>query len=316
MHFAKTTLSKTFQALSLVFIAGALVSCSEADVAKTEVKQQTTAQEPSVSQVEANQVVPTDPQLSVQLWSVKDAMTADFEGTLTKLAAMGFQGVEFAGIFGRFEQNPEGLKVFLKSIGLKPSGAHVHFDKFTPENFENTVAFYQAIDCYYLIIPMDQRAFTVEGAKEVAADLAALQEQLAPFGMRAGYHNHKPEMLGEMGQTPWDVIGMGTNDQVILQQDVGWTEVAGKDPVDLVKAYPGRTVTTHYKASAPEPGNSEDPIIGQDTTDWKALITANRTIGGTEWLVVEQESYPEGMTPMESVEASLKGLQTILADMK
>ncbi|WP_340677229.1 sugar phosphate isomerase/epimerase [Paraglaciecola sp.] len=317
MHFAKTTISKTIQSIGLLLIAGAGVSCSKAEITKTEVKQkQAAVQQDDVSQTQVSAVAVTDPQLSVQLWSVQDAMQADFEDTLTKLAAMGFQGVEFAGIFGKYEKNPEGLKVFLDTLGLKPSGAHVHFDKFTPENFENTVAFYQAIDCYYLIIPMDERAFTVEGAKEVAADLAALQEKLAPFGMRAGYHNHKPEMIGEMGHTPWDVIGMGTNNQVILQQDVGWTEVAGKDPVAMIKAYPGRTVTTHYKASAPEPGNSEDPIIGRDTTDWKALITANRTLGGTEWLVVEQESYPEGMTPMESVEASLKGLQTILDEMK
>ena len=201
-------------------------------------------------------------------------------------------------------------------MGLKASGAHVPFEKFSPQQFETTVAFYKALDCHYLIIPMDQRAFTVEGAKAVAADLAAVQEKLTPLGMQVGYHNHKPEMLGEMGKTPWDLIGKNTNSNVILQQDVGWTEVAGKDPVDFIKAYPGRTVTTHYKASAPEPGNTEDPIIGKDTTDWKAVITANKTIGGTRWLVVEQESYPAGMTPMQSVEASLKGLQAIIKDMK
>ncbi|MBK8187096.1 MAG: sugar phosphate isomerase/epimerase [Cellvibrio sp.] len=262
----------------------------------------------------AADIKPTDPQLSVQLWSIKDDVGADFEGTLKKLAAMGFQGVEFAGNFGAYANDAKGLKVFLDKTGLKASGAHVHFDKLTPETIDATIAFYKAIDCKYLIIPMDKRAFTNEGAKEVAADLKKVQEKLAAHGMRTGYHNHKPEMLGEMGNTPWDVIGKNTNSDIILQQDVGWTEVAGKNPVDFVKAYPGRTITTHYKASAPEEGNLEHPIIGQDTTDWKALIEANRTVGGTLWLVVEQESYPKDMTPMQSVEASLKGLQKIIAD--
>lgn len=307
MPHAKSRLSTSFQALSLAIIAGLGVSCSEADQSKS-------AAVAPASQM-MNKVVATTPQLSVQLWSIKDAMLADFSGTLTKLAAMGFDGVEFAGIFGKYENDPQGLKGFLAELGLECSGAHVHFDKFSSENFDATVNFYKTVGCNNLIIPMDQRAFTVDGAKEVAADLEALQIKLSPLNLRAGYHNHKPEMLGEMGQTPWDVIGMGTNSQVILQQDVGWTEVAGKDPVAMVKAYPGRTITTHYKASAPEPGNPEDPIIGQDTTDWKALITANKTYGGTHWLVVEQESYPAGMTPMESVEASLKGLQAIIADM-
>lgn len=295
MFNLKKKLTKTMQAMSLVLIAGAVSSYAYADDVA---------------------VAATQPQLSVQLWSVKDAMQADFEGTMTKLAAMGFQGVEFAGNFGKYANDPAGLKAFLAKLGLKASGAHVPFDKFSPEQFDATVAFYKAINCNYLIIPMDQRAFTVEGAKAVAADLAAVQKKLTPLGMRVGYHNHKPEMMGDMGKTPWDVIGKNTNSQVILQQDVGWTEVAGKDPVDMVKAYPGRTITTHYKASAPEPGNTEDPIIGKDTTDWKALITANKTIGGTQWLVVEQESYPAGMTPMQSVEASLKGLQAIIAEMK
>ena len=263
----------------------------------------------------AADVAPTSPQLSVQLWSIKDDVAKDFEGTLKKLADMGFQGVEFAGNFGPYAEDPKGLKKFLNKLGLKASGAHVGFDKFSDENFDKTVAFYKAIDCHYLIIPMDHRAFTQEGAKEVAADLEQVQAKLKPHGMHTGYHNHKGEMLGKEGKTPWDVIGTGTSSEVILQQDVGWTEVAGKDPIDFIKAYPGRTITTHYKAAAPEEGNKENPIIGKDTTDWEALIVANRTVGGTLWLVVEQEVYPEGMTPMQSVEASLKGLQKVIAGM-
>jgi sugar phosphate isomerase/epimerase len=305
MQFVKNYVCRSVQVVSMVALTSVTLSCT--DAVKKDVAAVT---------LDLKNETMTVPPLSVQLWSVKDALTADFSGTLRSLAAMGFQGVEFAGIFGEYADDPKGLLSFINGLGLKASGAHVPFSKFTPENFDDTVAFYQDLDCHYLIIPMDQRAFTVEGAQIVAAELEALQVKLAPLGMRIGYHNHKPEMLGEMGQTPWDVIGQNTTSQVILQQDVGWTEVAGKDPVAMVNAYPGRTITTHYKASAPEPGNPEDPIIGKDTTDWKALITANVTVGGTQWLVVEQESYPEGMTPMQSVEASVKGLQKIIDEMK
>lgn len=269
----------------------------------------------SMSAFSAN-TAPTSPQLSVQLWSIKEDVAKDFEGTLKQLKAMGFQGIEFAGNFGPYAENPAGLKAFLDKLGLKASSAHVQFDKLSPESFDETVAFYKAIGCKYLIIPMDQRAFTVDGAKTVAAELEAIQKKLAPHGMYTGYHNHKPEMLGENGKTPWDVIGKGTSQEVVLQQDIGWTEVAGKDPIDFIKAYPGRTIVTHYKSAAPEPGNKENPIIGKDTTDWKSVITANKTIGGTLWFVVEQEVYPDGLTPMQSVEASLKGLQKVIADMK
>jgi len=260
-------------------------------------------------------VTPTQPKLSVQLWSVKDDVAKDFEGTLKQLKAYGFQGVEFAGNFGKYADDPKGLKAFLDKTGLKASAAHVPFEKFSPENFEKTVAFYKAIGCNLLIIPMDKRAQTLEGAKEVAKDLSDIEAKLAPLGMHTGYHNHKPEMLDIDQTTPWDVIAKNTPATVVLQQDVGWTEAAGKNPVDIIKNYPGRTIVTHYKAAAPEPGNKENPIIGEDSTDWKSLIVANRTFGGTLWLVVEQEVYAEGMTPMQSVEASLKGLKKEITEL-
>ena len=262
----------------------------------------------------AADVAPTSPQLSVQLWSVREDVARDFTGTLKELAAMGFQGVEFARDFGPYANDPQGLRALLADLGLGVSGAHVLMEQLSPANFDATVAFYQALGCQYLIVPMDARAFQAESAKAVAADLEAVQQKLTPLGMQTGYHNHKPEMLGETGRTPWDVIAINTSQSVILQQDVGWTEAAGKNPIDLVNAYPGRTLTTHYKTAVPGGGDAQQPIIGQDSTDWKALIAANSTAGGTLWIVVEQEVYPQGMTPLQSVQASLKGLQAIMAD--
>jgi sugar phosphate isomerase/epimerase len=261
-------------------------------------------------------IAPTSPQVGVQLWSVREEVARDFTGTLQKLAAMGFQGVEFARDFGPYADDPNGLREFLAANGLQVAGAHVLMDQLQGANFAATVAFYQALGCRYLVVPMDARAFKVETAGAVAADLTAVQQKLAPLGMRVGYHNHKPEMLGEPGNTPWDVIGRNTPQTVILQQDVAWTAAAGKNPVDVIRAFPGRILTTHYKAAVPGGGDAQHAIIGQDGTDWKTLLQANRSMGGTLWLVVEQEVYPPGMTPLQSVAASLKGLQSIMAELK
>jgi sugar phosphate isomerase/epimerase len=84
------------------------------------------------------------------------------------------------------------------------------------------------------------------------------------------------------------------------------------DPVEYVRRYPGRTLTTHYKVRLPEGTKGKLPIIGQDTIDWPALIQANIEVGGTRWLVVEQEEYPNDLTPMQAVEMSKKGLDTYL----
>lgn len=256
---------------------------------------------------------PTSPQVSVQLWSVKEDVARDFTGTLKSLAAMGFQGVEFARDFGPYANDPQGLREFLAANGLQVSGAHVMMDQLQGAKFDATVAFYQALGCKYLIVPMDMRAFKAETAGALAADLTAVQEKLAPLGMQVGYHNHKPEMLGDPGKTPWDVIAGNTPQSVVLQQDVAWTVAAGKNPIDIIEASPGRILTTHYKAAVPGGGDAQQPIIGKDAMDWKALLRANSSVGGTLWLVVEQEVYPDGMTPLQSVEASLQGLQAIMA---
>lgn len=257
---------------------------------------------------------PALPQVSVQLWSVKDDVKHDFKGTLEALAAMGFDGVEFAGEFGEFADNPAGLKDFLDKINLKVSGAHLHFDRLNPENFDDTVAFYRAIGCDTLIEAMDKRAWDPEGVHQVVNELNRLAAKLAPHDIAIGYHNHAQEFGDFQGSTYWDIIAQSTSASVVLQLDVGWATYAGKDPVEYVRRYPGRVLTTHYKIRTPESGKNITPIIGQDTIDWTALLAANIEVGGTQWLVVEQEEYPNGMTPMQAVKASKEGLDKYLAN--
>lgn len=252
------------------------------------------------------------PLYGVQLWSVKDEVKQDFEGTLTKLSALGFKGVEFAGEFGRYAGDAAGLRAFMDKAGLACASAHVDFEALKPSNFSKTTMFYKAAGCPNLIIAMDRRAATLEGAAAVAKELSALSHALAPLGMKIGYHNHAEEMTGTDGKTPWDVIAAGTPAAVILQQDVGWTTFAGKDPVELVKRYPGRSVSLHFKAKFAR-GTQGTNIIGQDKTDWASVAHAAKSVGGAEWFIVEQEDYPNGMGQLESVAASMRGLQAALA---
>lgn len=255
-----------------------------------------------------------EPRLGVQLWSVKDEIKRDFEGTLGKISRLGFQGVEFAGEFGRYKDDPAGLKAFLDANKLQCAGAHMHFDQLAAERFEATTAFYKALGCDNLVISMDKRGATTEGSAQMSQELTALAARLAVKGMRIGYHNHDQEMAGAFGNTPWDVIARGTPKTSILQQDVGWTTFAGKDPAAYVKAYPGRTRSTHFKAKLVKGATRGTPVIGQDGTDWVALTRAVRQVGGTDWIIVEQEEYPNGMGQLEAVAASLKGLRAVLAD--
>lgn len=255
------------------------------------------------------------PQISLQLWSIKDDLKRDFEGSLRRVAALGFSGVEFAGDFGPYANNPQGLKQFLDQLGLKAAGAHVGFDKFNDKNFYATVAFYQTLGCQNLIVPWDDRIATKNGALQVAKELREVAVKLRAFGMRTGYHNHHEEMLEVEGKTIWQWIADNTPAEVILQQDVGWTTYAGKNPIEFVRMYPGRTLLTHYKAKLPK-GESGTPIIGKDRIQWKPLYLSNRDLGGTQWLTVEQEEYPNGLSPFDSVKASLDNLRGLIAEVE
>ena len=252
------------------------------------------------------------PGVSVQLWSVKEDVKADIDATLQALADMGFQGVEFAGEFGPYAEDPAGLKARLEELGLVASGAHVPFEQFEEGKFSRTVAFYKALGATSLIVGWDERAWHPEGIKEVVRLLNEIDAKLEPHGMRIGFHNHEKEFNPYEGTTYWDYMAMNTSQRVILQQDVGWTTYAGKDPIDYVNKYPGRTLTTHYKVQLPEGTEGKLPIIGKDTIDWLNLIKANMTAGGTEWIVVEQEEYPNGMSRLQAVNASMQGLQSYI----
>ena len=280
---------------------------------------------PDISSPEAAPAAaaPALPRIGVQLWSIKEELKKDFRGTIESLAAMGFEGIELftrdtlpfgeSEAFGEFANDPGGLKNLLEQNNLEVSSSHVHFKFLSPENFDDTVSFYRALGCKNLIIPMDKRAWDPEGVHEVVKELNLLAEKLAAYDMSIGYHNHAQEFGDFKDATYWDFIARSTPENVILQMDAGWVNYAGKDPLEYVRRYPGRTVVTHYKIRTPEGIQDLTPIIGQDAFDWSALLSANMEVGGTRWVVLEQEEYPEGMTPLQTVKASKEGLDKVLA---
>jgi len=263
---------------------------------------------------------PTAPKISVQLWSVREALKQDFKGTISQLADMGFQGVELAGDFGEFSDNPEGLKEFISSLGMQISGAHVNYESLSDENFDQTIHFYKTANVPMLMIPYDARAGKLDAIDQVINDLNRLSPKVEAHGIRFGYHNHDFEFANYSAEkgipTFWDYIAQSTSDSFVLQLDVGWVNYVGLNPVDYVKKYPGRTLTTHYKATLQPTTKDKQPIIGQDTLNWGELYEANKTVGGTQWIVLEQEEYPNGLTPLQAVALSKEGLDEALKSLQ
>lgn len=262
-----------------------------------------------------NETAKSMPKVSVQLWSVNEDIKTDFKGTLLALAQMGFVGVEFAGYFGPYADDPQGLKAYLAELGLAVSGAHVGLRHLTAQKFDKTVAFYQALGTPMLIVPNGKRAYDPEQINDFISDLNTIARKLAGSGIGFGFHNHARELAPYKDTTFWDHIANSTSQQFIMQLDVGWATYAGTDAAQLVRKYPGRTITTHYKAKYSDDVQGKQPFIGQDITNWPEVIRANIEVGGTQWLVVEQEEYPDNMSQLQAVKLSKVGLDRILARM-
>jgi sugar phosphate isomerase/epimerase len=253
--------------------------------------------------------------VGVQLYSVRNDCKKDFNKALAKIAKLGFDGVEFAG-YHQYGKDPKGLKKVLDDLGLKAAGTHIGANSFEAGKIQKTIDFHKAIGCTLLIVPGDGRFSHPEKSKQYAEIHTKAVDKLKAVGMASGHHNHTSEFKDAgNGKTYWDLFAERTPKEVVLQQDVGWTVVAGKDPVMYVRKYPGRTLTSHFKAKLPKGTKGKKPFIGQDTIDWRALITACYEVGGTQWMTVEQEDYPDGKSPMECIEISLNGLRKILGEM-
>ncbi len=250
--------------------------------------------------------------VGVQLWSVKNTLKKDFRGTIKQLANMGFDGVELAGEYGEFANDPKGLAKFINSQGMEILGTHTNFDLLSDAKFEQTMQFYKDAGAPTAVIAWDDRAFDPATVWKTIADLNRILPKVEAYGIRFGYHNHGQEFGDYRDVTLWDHIARSTPDSLVMQLDVGWASAVNKNPTEFVRRHPGRTLSTHFKAAENEEERGKLPIIGKDSIDWLGLIKANQSVGGTQWLIVEQEVYPNGMSEMEAVAASKQGLDGLL----
>ena len=250
--------------------------------------------------------------VALQLYSVRRDCAANFDTALEQVAAMGFHGVEFAGYYNYAGKGAE-LAARLKALKLKAAGTHVRMPDLRGDVLKATIDFHQAIGCKFLVVPGDPDFTSPEKAKALADEFTALAQTLKPLGMACGYHNHVNEFKKDGDKTFWDLFAERTSKDVILQQDCGWTMAAGFDPAAYVRKYPGRTRTTHFKPTVREGDTGKKAIFGQDSVDWKAVYAACKEAGGTEWIVLEQETYPDGKSPMDCTRESFAGLKPLLA---
>lgn len=250
--------------------------------------------------------------LALQLYSIRDFCGKDFDASLAEVAKMGFDGVEFAGYY-QYGTKAKELRQKLDDLGLKVAATHIGTNSFRGDALAKTIEFHQTIGCKFLIVPGDGDFTNHEKSKALAELFNQTAEKLKPLGMACGYHNHKHEFEKDGDKTYYDLFAERTSKDVILQQDCGWTAAAGFDPVAMMKKYQGRMRSTHFKPTVVGDDKSKKAFLGQDSVDWVAVIAACREFGGTDWITLEQEVYPDGKSSMEATAVSFAALKKLMA---
>jgi len=242
--------------------------------------------------------------ISLQLYSVREDCAKDLLGTIAKVGAMGYQGVEFAGFHGHSAVD---IKAALDAAGLVASGSHAGIDTLSDENWEATSAFHAAIGCEFLIVPWlpAETRGTPEACTVTANRFRVISDRLKTKGQRTGFHAHDGDMKPLAGgKSAWYLLAEQTPADFVMQYDTANGMAGGADPVQPILDFPGRGVIVHLK----EWDGSHGQLIGDGQVPWAKVFEACESDAGTLWYVVEHESEL-AIPPIEAVDQCLKNLR-------
>lgn len=245
--------------------------------------------------------------IGLQLYSVREDCAQDLLGTIRKVAEMGYACVEFAGLHGHTASE---IRACLDECGLKAPSTHTPLTALDEENFGKTVEDHLTLGATWVMIPwLPEDARNSEAAcAETGKRLTELVEKLKEHGLRTGFHAHGGDMKAlEGGKSAYDLIAAHTPPEFAMQYDTANGMSGGADPVQPILDWPGRGPSIHLKEWSGEHGAK---VIGEGLVPWKRVFEACESVAGTQWYIVEHESY-EGMTPLEAVERCLKNLRAM-----
>ena len=247
--------------------------------------------------------------VGLELYSVRGQLKTDLMGTVRAVAKLGYQCVEFYSPY--YEWTPDYAKQvrkLLDDLGLRCYSTHNNAKALGAEGLAHAIELNQILGCKFIVMASAGTPANRDGWKAVAGTLSEAAEKLRPLGLRAGYHNHHLEFTPMDGQRPIEVIAANTPKDVMLQLDVGTCVEAGSDPVEWIKANPGRINSLHCKDWSRTAGYKV--LFGEGDVPWKAVLAAAEKIGGVEYYLIEQEGskYSE----LETVERCLNNFRKVV----
>ena len=243
-------------------------------------------------------------EIGLQLFTVRDLLERDFEGTLAGVAALGYRQVEFAGIVGPSPRQTLGI---LKRNGLVAPSSHVgSYEKLEselPQILQDANERGQAfIVCGFID---ESRRTSLDDWKRICRTFNSAGEQARKAGLGFAYHNHDFEFVPMDGQIPYDMMLAETDPGLVrMEMDLYWMAKAKRDPVAYFQRYPARFPLVHLKDMARD-GTITD--VGKGVIDFKRIL-GYAALAGIDYYFVEHDNPVD---PMRSIETSLRYLQQL-----
>ncbi len=227
--------------------------------------------------------------VGLELYSVRNTLQKDLKPTVTAVAKMGYEVVEFYSTY--FQWTPtyaKEIRALMDDLGIRCNSTHNDAKAFKGDDIQKAIDLNHIIGSRYIVMASPGgRVADIAGWQRVAETVSAASEKFKAAGLRAGYHNHGPEFTPIEGKRPIEVIAANTPKDVMLQLDVGTCVASGSDPVAWIKANPGRINSLHLKDWGP--GKEYRVLFGEGASPWKEIFAAAESVGGAEYYLIEQE---------------------------
>lgn len=242
--------------------------------------------------------------LGVQLWTVRHQLKEDFEGTLEKIAALGYKEIEMAGYY---KLKPKKIKKILNRLGLTAVGNHVPLDDLR-FRLDQVIKDTKTLGANYVILAWldEKERKSLQQYHDLAALLNKVSEKCQDHLLKFAYHNHdfEFEKFTETGKIPFDVLLEKTDgDLVKFEIDFYWLIKAGADPLFYLKKYPGRFTLCHLKDMDNTP-RKYFADVGKGIIQWEPILRTAMETGMIYFLV----EHDDAAAPLASLENSLQYL--------
>ncbi len=260
--------------------------------------------------------------VGVQLYSVRTDMAKDFEGTIAKIAGIGYKEVEFAGYF---DHSPSEVKAILVKNGLVSPLTHIDLATISDSSkWAKTIDDSQVIGQSYIVMPFIDPSLRggPDAWKKIASTLNSAGAVSKKAGIQLAYHNHNFEFYPVDGQLPYDILLKECDaDLVKFEMDLCWIVAGGGDPLEYFARYPGRFPLVHVKdlkRMPVRPMSQEGAIptgdvvpdiadVGSGIIDWRRILSGAQQ-AGIQHYIVEHDAPP---MPFEDLAKSYQFLEAL-----